>query len=292
MAYIYDLADTWNASGTTFTAVKMNVTDTASASGSLLINLQVGGVSKFLVTKDGILNSRAAGFTDVVDVGLGFRAHSSGSINIGGTSGSLQFTSTNNFASPTDLAILRDAANTLGQRNGVNAQAFNLYNSYTDVSNYERGVMKWATNVLTIGTEKLGTGTARALALQTDGTTRVEVTASGDLRSVSGGIYNIRSGVTGVWYNFGGVNNYIGTESNHSFSIRSNNLNRLTFDTTGSVQVVTALTVATLPATPLVGMIARVTNALTPTIGTTVAGGGAAYALVNYNGANWTVIGV
>ena len=49
--------------------------------------------------------------------------------------------------------------------------------------------------------------------------------------------------------------------------------------------------VASLP-TPATGMIARVTDATAPTIGTTVAGGGAAYALVNYNGANWTVIGV
>lgn len=49
-----NLAQTWNAAGTTFTALKMNVTDTASASGSLLIDLQVGGSSKFKVTKAGV----------------------------------------------------------------------------------------------------------------------------------------------------------------------------------------------------------------------------------------------
>ena len=59
-----------------------------------------------------------------------------------------------------------------------------------------------------------------------------------------------------------------------------------------NMQAATAYTVATLPGTPGTGMIARVTDALAPTIGTTVASGGAAYALVNYNGANWTVIGV
>jgi hypothetical protein len=59
-----------------------------------------------------------------------------------------------------------------------------------------------------------------------------------------------------------------------------------------NVQAATAYTVATLPGTPGTGMIARVTDASAPVIGTTVAGGGAAYALVNYNGANWTVIGV
>lgn len=54
-AYVYNMVDTWNAGATTFTAVKMNVTDTASAAGSLLMDLQVGGVSRFNVNKNGVL---------------------------------------------------------------------------------------------------------------------------------------------------------------------------------------------------------------------------------------------
>ena len=57
-------------------------------------------------------------------------------------------------------------------------------------------------------------------------------------------------------------------------------------------QAATAHTVATLPGTPAVGMIARVTDATAPAVGSTVAGGGAAAALCWYNGANWSVIGV
>lgn len=53
MANIYDMADTWNAGATTFAAIKMNVTDTASAAASLLMDLQVGGTSKFRVFKNG-----------------------------------------------------------------------------------------------------------------------------------------------------------------------------------------------------------------------------------------------
>ena len=49
------LADTWNAAMTTFKARVFNVTDTASAAGSLLDDLQVGGVSKWSVRKDGEL---------------------------------------------------------------------------------------------------------------------------------------------------------------------------------------------------------------------------------------------
>ncbi|CAB4137189.1 hypothetical protein UFOVP317_17 [uncultured Caudovirales phage] len=53
MAFIYDLTDTWNAGGTTFNAIKMNVTDTASAAASKLITVQVGGSERFGVRKDG-----------------------------------------------------------------------------------------------------------------------------------------------------------------------------------------------------------------------------------------------
>jgi hypothetical protein len=53
MAYIYDLTDTWNAGGTTFNAIKMNVTDSASASASKLVTLQTNGTEHFSVTKGG-----------------------------------------------------------------------------------------------------------------------------------------------------------------------------------------------------------------------------------------------
>lgn len=46
---------TWNAGGVTFTGWKLNVTDTASAAASPLIDLQVGGVSKFSVRKDSLV---------------------------------------------------------------------------------------------------------------------------------------------------------------------------------------------------------------------------------------------
>jgi hypothetical protein len=57
-------------------------------------------------------------------------------------------------------------------------------------------------------------------------------------------------------------------------------------------EVAVSSTVAGLPATPAVGMLTRVTDASAPAVGSTVAGGGAAAALVWWNGSNWTVIGV
>jgi hypothetical protein len=44
---------TWNAGGVTFTGLFANITDTASAAGSLLADLQIGGASRFSVGKNG-----------------------------------------------------------------------------------------------------------------------------------------------------------------------------------------------------------------------------------------------
>jgi hypothetical protein len=124
---IINAAQTWNASGATFTALALNVTDTASAASSLLMDLQVGAASQFSVGKDGV-------------------------VTVAGTGA---------YALSADVLLRRDAANILALRNGVNAQAFNIYNTFTDASNYERGVMRWVSNNLEIGTQAAGTGTAR-----------------------------------------------------------------------------------------------------------------------------------
>ena len=50
---LIDLAGTWNTSGTP-TALKLNITDTASNAVSLLMDLQVGGSSAFQVAKNGV----------------------------------------------------------------------------------------------------------------------------------------------------------------------------------------------------------------------------------------------
>lgn len=75
------LAATWDNVATTFKARLFNVTDTASAAGSLLDDLQVGGVSKWSVRKDGELtvgvvpfdrlknNSRAAFYSTADQTG-------------------------------------------------------------------------------------------------------------------------------------------------------------------------------------------------------------------------------
>ena len=48
---VLNLAQTWNNAAITFTGWKFNVTNTASNAASLLMDLQIGGTSRFVVDK-------------------------------------------------------------------------------------------------------------------------------------------------------------------------------------------------------------------------------------------------
>jgi hypothetical protein len=150
----FTLAQTWNSAGVVFTALRANVTDTASNSASLLIDLQLGGSSRFSVDKTGSIVSNYG-------------------INIGGTSANspLLVSSTFYLATSTvvqwgtaanrlvsDLAILKEAANVLSQRNGTNAQTFRLYNTFTSSTNFERLNFRWASNEFILDAEKGSAG--------------------------------------------------------------------------------------------------------------------------------------
>jgi hypothetical protein len=69
---------TWNSSGVAFTPWKLNVTDSASASGSLLEDLQVGSASKFKVDKAGNQtlagSSTTTGAVTTTSAGVRFKA--------------------------------------------------------------------------------------------------------------------------------------------------------------------------------------------------------------------------
>src|SRR6056300_971350 len=49
---VLNLSQTWNNAATTFTGLKLNVTNTASAGGSKLLDLQVGGTSQFRLNNE------------------------------------------------------------------------------------------------------------------------------------------------------------------------------------------------------------------------------------------------
>lgn len=179
MANIYDMIDTWNNAAVTFTALKMNVTDTASAAGSMLLDLQVGGVSKATIDKAGVLTLSSG----ITASGAGFALKSTTGEVILWYGGAFGFSSAASVgqSSVLETAIYRDAANILAQRNGTAAQAFRLSNSHTDASNYERGGFDWraTVNTLRIRSEAAGTGTVRIIAI--DGFSKAGAAVAADI---------------------------------------------------------------------------------------------------------------
>lgn len=165
MSNIFAMADTWNNGATVFTAIKMNVTDTASDAASLLMDLQVAASSKFSVSKAGaaIAASLALGGATIGTDALGITgtATISGALTLG-TSG-----------------ILIGGTNTINQRNGATGQTFNIFNTYTDASNNEALSITWSSNLAELVTTHVGTGSARSLGLGTDGSVFWRISTGG-----------------------------------------------------------------------------------------------------------------
>lgn len=170
----FDITQTWNNAGVTFTGFRFNITDTASAAGSLLMDLQRNGVTQFAVQKDagGYVIDGAYGLrraTNVATVITGGLTGGGASIDLNGT-----FVTLNRLVldrSNQDVILARDAANTLAQRNATNAQTFRIYNTFTDASNYERLSVDWTSNVAYIRPQNAGTGSARIFVPVTGATT-------------------------------------------------------------------------------------------------------------------------
>ena len=143
---------TWNTTGTP-TAIKVNVTDTASASASLLADLQVGGASRFSVTKDGLITAAnnlvlgsctfsPSGVINTYDNAIGssggnvgFTSNSggkyawafrSGTLNLQGSSdaaigwtGTVAATNQNGPNGTVDIALVRNAAGVVEINSGT-----------------------------------------------------------------------------------------------------------------------------------------------------------------------------
>ncbi len=145
----FTLSQTWNDGSATFEGLRLDVTTTANGGSSRM----------FAIYDDGNLISY------VNHLGA-FYAHYW--IGLGGGGGN-----------PHDTLIQRQAAHTIAQANSTAAQAFGVAHTYTSATNNELLRLQWSSNVGQIGTVKgSGGGTARDLALMTDGTNRVLVGAT------------------------------------------------------------------------------------------------------------------
>ena len=218
---LVDLSATWNTTGTP-SALKLNITDTASNAASLLMDLRVGGVSKASITKGGQIAS-GFGYTyaqpqfydSTIGVSAGFQCKESTGVALYGSGSAMLgvdniaangirvashlvfgWTGGHALSGAPDLALWRDAAGILAQRNGTNAQAFRVANSVgaSPLVDYDRGVFdfKTTTNTLRIGTENGGTyTTARPVDFVTGGVARWQISAAGNFIAPSDATYDI-----------------------------------------------------------------------------------------------------
>ena len=75
---VADMVAVWNNVATTFSAIKMDVTDTASAAGSMLLNLLVGGAARFQVTKAGAVTAASSIRSTSASGGVGYATGAGG----------------------------------------------------------------------------------------------------------------------------------------------------------------------------------------------------------------------
>ena len=137
-----------------------------------LLDLQVNGSSRASVTSSGGFIGRTAGYNSAA---FGINSSNQGL----GTNGTNIYLFAASYAkavgltgdgalfigTQADVKLYRDAANTVAQRNGTNAQTYRLYNTYTNASNYERAKLAWNSNVFEIGTEGAGTGSEQPVRI-------------------------------------------------------------------------------------------------------------------------------
>ena len=315
------ISQTWNNAAVAFTGLKVNATSTASASGSLLLDLQVGGVSQASVNKSGnltVVGNLAANGGNSFLSGTTLRiGNSNGDINLSG--GSLIVPLTTAFGWANTLLVRDGADNTLALRNGENAQTFNVYGTYTSGTSYERLSFSapTAANAI-IGTNKgSGGGTARGLEFQTDGVTRMTIPASGSINcSVTLSSQSSLSSNSYIMWS-DGVSSRMSAPSNGIIQFTNaatTGFDRLQFGGTTDVFPAIArdgagikftgaaagstswikvppVAVGSLPVAATAGAGARafVNDASAPVFGTAVAGGGAVLVPVYCTGSAWNV---
>jgi hypothetical protein len=271
---VLNTTQTWSNSAVAFTGSVLNITNTNSSASSVIQEWQVNGVRSLALQADAF--GRISGST--INSGFTFNGQSANRMAIYAGGSMLCYLSPTDFglrgnaairwdstggdpnSTGNGLSIMRDNQNhILGQRASANPQTSNVYNTYTDTSNYERGFSRWRgsqftatisgttmtltvaavgtfavgqriagtgvtagtvinslasgtlgavgstytlsisqtvatatvmnsySDVYEIGTEKLGTGSARALSFLTDGTSRWVIDTSGRLVSQMAG---------------------------------------------------------------------------------------------------------
>lgn len=183
------VTQTWNNAGVTFSGALVNITNTASAATSNLLDLQVGGTSVFNVNRAGEIwgsntANRIIGNTGSSSPQIAFatsgtvtlRSSANGVVLIGNTNAILVFNATT-------TTLTRPAAGQLELVGATQAQTYRVYRTYTDTSNYERQALQSGAGYFEWAAETAGTGTDDIDLRLTPSTT----TAAVDFRNPANG---------------------------------------------------------------------------------------------------------
>ena len=167
----------------------VNLVDTSSAAASRVFDVQKNGSSLFTVDKTG--QTYVSGHKAL--------SYSGGIMTLVGTDGTTLFLSNGvNFAgalyfgqSTTNGSFQSDGTGNIAMRgyyDSTQKQNLTIYNTYTSTTNFERGNFGWnsVANSFIIGSEAgSGGGIVRDLLIQTGGTTRISVSATGAISLTS-----------------------------------------------------------------------------------------------------------
>ena len=179
------ISQTWNNAAVAFTGLKVNAVSTFSADASLLLDLQLGGVTQVNSTKAGSLfarifvsgNSQTSRAVEMAASGVAM-----GGLGILAFAPNSSYGSSSDLFNVADTKLARDGVGTLALRNGAAAQTFNVYGtSSSNNTVYERMFMRYtaaSTLAFQIGTEQVG-ATVRPLEFLTAGVKRLSLSAAG-----------------------------------------------------------------------------------------------------------------
>lgn len=146
-----DISGTWNTTGTP-TLIRANVTNTASNAASLLMDLQVGGVSQFNVTRSGTVSSTRSFDAPAINVStINGYTNTSGTLNFLRIAGNIIPSSGN---ASFNTQIINPTINQTGGANGITR---GLYVNPTLTSAASWRSIEWSNNT---GFGLYGTGTA------------------------------------------------------------------------------------------------------------------------------------
>ena len=274
-APVLNLTQQWNSVGTTFTGLKFNVDTTTynqSAAASLLMDLQVGTVSKFKVDKAGnaYVGNPAGGFSNT------------GIMAVGAV-----------FGTGTGNPSLVAGEQALFYASGVKVGEYVFGSWFKNNSTF---TFQWSSTGATTGATDLTIGRNGPANLRfgaADAASPVAQTLS--VQSVVAGTSNTAGQnftINGSQSTGSGIGGSIifqtaAANSGGGATVQNTLATAMVIDSVKTVRLGTGYTVATLPAAGTAGRRTYVTDALAPVYLGTLTGGGAVVCPVFDNGTAW-----